>query len=430
MVNGYIQFAQFYKKPWKPKGLYKHCNIMSTSENPLITWPLPQIDMLVEEDELNAAPDASERQQASIIEKTLAEFNVHTRVVEILHGPATTWFGIQQVGPGGSFGGAVTNVKTKDLKDLFVDIATTLGSPYIQVEGPLPGRNYAAIGVPNDKILPVSIKNVMESEAFARLGGSLRLAIGVDMYGNPICFDLERFPHLLISGTTNSGKSVCVHALLACLLLSNTPDDLRLILMDYKRVELSRYNGIPHLLSPVIVEMDRSIGALQWVLREMDQRYNMFAQAGVRNIQSYNTRLKLKRTKGLPYIVVIIDEIAELMTFGGEINERAIARLGEMGHTAGIHLILTTTRPSTDVLSDYAKTKFPARIAFRVVSTKESRMIINQPGAEKLAGNGDMLMLTPNLPKPVHLQGVNVREHELANIVYFWRAVIGWNDKS
>jgi S-DNA-T family DNA segregation ATPase FtsK/SpoIIIE len=243
--------------------------------------------------------------------------------------------------------------------------------------------------------------------------------------GHPIIANLENMPHLLIAGTTGSGKSVCVNAILTCMLLNNTPDDLRLVLVDPKRVELTGYNGIPHLLGPVVVEMDRVIGALQWMTREMDKRYHMFAQAGSRNITDYNVKLKLQGQKKLPNLVIVIDELADLMMIAPDETEKTITRLAQLARATGIHMVIATQRPSVDVVTGLIKANFPARIAFAVASNTDSRVILDQPGAERLLGRGDMLYQAPDAPSPARLQGVFVSDHEIQKLVEYWRTQAG-----
>ena len=232
-------------------------------------------------------------------------------------------------------------------------------------------------------------------------------------------------PHLLIAGTTGSGKSVCVNSILTSFLLHNTPDDLRLVLVDPKRVELTSYNGIPHLLAPVVVEVDRVVGALQWMTREMDKRYHTFAKIGARNIDDYNARMKLQGGKKLPFLVIVIDELADLMMIAPDETERTITRLAQLARATGIHMILATQRPSVDVVTGLIKANFPARIAFAVASNTDSRVILDQPGAERLLGRGDMLYQAPDAPAPVRLQGVFVSDPEIQRLVDFWRAQMG-----
>ena len=245
------------------------------------------------------------------------------------------------------------------------------------------------------------------------------------MAGHPTVADLTAMPHLLIAGTTGSGKSVCVNSILTSFLLHNTPDDLRLILVDPKRVELTGYNGIPHLLAPVVVEMERVIGALQWMTREMDKRYHEFARIGARNIADYNARMVSQGGKKFPFLVVVIDELADLMMIAPDETERTITRLAQLARATGIHLILATQRPSVDVVTGLIKANFPARIAFAVASNTDSRVILDQPGAERLLGRGDMLYQAPDAPAPARLQGVFVSDNETQQLVEFWRAQVG-----
>jgi S-DNA-T family DNA segregation ATPase FtsK/SpoIIIE len=253
----------------------------------------------------------------------------------------------------------------------------------------------------------------------------LRFALGQDVAGNASATDLAAMPHLLIAGATGSGKSVCVNSLISCLLLNNTPDDLRLLMVDPKRVELTSYNGIPHLLAPVVVELERVVGALQWVLREMDQRYHKLAQAGCRNVKDYNARLAERGERKLPYLVVIIDELADLMMLAPDETERNITRLAQLARATGIHLVIATQRPSVDVVTGLIKANFPARIAFAVASGVDSRVILDQPGAERLLGRGDMLFQAPDAAAPVRLQGTYISDDEIQRLVGYWQSFAG-----
>jgi len=273
--------------------------------------------------------------------------------------------------------------------------------------------------VPNSELSLVSLRELIETDVFKKVKSNLRFAFGKDVAGKPVCADLTAMPHLLIAGTTNSGKSVLVNAILTSLLLNNTPLDLRLVLVDPKRVELTGYNGIPHLLAPVVVDADRVGAALQWVLREMDSRYKRFSKVGARNIVEYN----LKGDEYLPYIVVVIDELADLMMLAPEETERSITRLAQLARATGIHLIISTQRPSVDVVTGIIKANFPARVAFMVASGTDSRVILDKPGAEALLGRGDMLYQAPDAPAPVRLQGVYVSDSEIQRLVDSWRLI-------
>jgi S-DNA-T family DNA segregation ATPase FtsK/SpoIIIE len=254
------------------------------------------------------------------------------------------------------------------------------------------------------------------------LKSPLRFALGQDVAGNAVAADLSVMPHLLIAGATGSGKSVCVNALISCLLLHNTPDDLRLIMVDPKRVELTGYNGIPHLLAPVVVDMERVTGALQWVLREMDMRYHKLAQAGTRNINEFNNKAESIGEKKLPRLIVFIDELADLMMLSPDETERTITRLAQLARATGIHLVIATQRPSVEVVTGVIKANFPSRIAFAVASNVDSRVILDQPGAERLLGRGDMLFQAPDSPSPLRMQGAFVSDNEIQRLVTYWQS--------
>ncbi len=261
------------------------------------------------------------------------------------------------------------------------------------------------------------MRDIVEAESFRKFQSPLALGLGRDVSGHPIAADLAGMPHLLIAGTTGSGKSVCVNAIVACLLMQNTPDSLKFVMVDPKRVELTFYNGIPHLLAPVVVELERVVPALQWVSREMDKRYHDFAREGVRNIGEFNARLRAEGKKELYYLVVVIDELADLMMLAPDETERVITRLAQLARATGIHLVIATQRPSVDVVTGLIKANFPARIAFAVASSVDSRVILDQPGAERLLGRGDMLFQSPDSPAPVRMQGAFVSEPELSRLM-------------
>ncbi len=390
------------------------------SAETIINWQLPDVRNILD---LGSAPEANEefiQQRARLIQETLASFGAPVQVVEINRGPTITQFGVEPLFVETRSGRM--KVRVNKIASLADDLALALAAPRIRIQAPVPGHSYVGIEVPNDEMTLVALRDLLESEAFQRNRNPLRFALGKDVTGHPINATLETMPHLLIAGTTGSGKSVCVNAILICLLLHNTPEDLRLILIDPKRVELTGYNGIPHLLAPVVVEIDRVIGALQWMTREMDKRYHQFAQVGARNITDYNARMKLQGTKRLPFLVVVIDELADLMMISPTDTEQTITRLAQLARATGIHMILATQRPSVDVVTGLIKANFPARIAFAVASNTDSRVILDQPGAERLLGRGDMLFQAPDAPAPARLQGVFVSDHEIQNLVEFWRA--------
>jgi len=395
---------------------------------PAQAWVLPGIDQILEQ--APAAPQEGETdgKRVAIIEETLASFSAPGHVIEISRGPTITQFGVEPDFVETRRGRM--RVRVGKIAALAADLALALAAKRIRIQAPVPGKGYIGIEVPNEHPALVSLRGVVESAAFQRLKSSLRFALGQNVSGEAVSVDLSAMPHLLIAGATGSGKSVCVNAIISCLLLHNTPDTLRLLMVDPKRVELTGYNGIPHLLAPVVVELKQVVGALQWVTREMDRRYHLFSDLGVRNIADYNRNAAAPAAaangspaaqKPLPYLVVIIDELADLMMLAPDETERSITRLAQLARATGIHLILATQRPSVDVVTGVIKANFPARIAFTVASSVDSRVIIDQPGAERLLGNGDMLFQAPDAPAPLRLQGVFVSDAEIQRLVGYWR---------
>jgi len=386
-------------------------------------WVLPPISEILESGGDINYDDEYDRQRARVIEETLASFGAPANVVEVNRGPTITQFGVEPDFVE-SRGGRM-RVRVGKIAALADDLALALSARTIRIQAPVPGKGYVGIEVPNDEIALVALRDVIEGEAFSRLKSPLRFALGQDVAGNAVAADLSAMPHLLIAGATGSGKSVCVNSLITCLLLNNTPDDLRMIMVDPKRVELTNYNGIPHLLAPVVVELERVVGALQWVAREMDQRYHKLAQAGCRNIKDYNARLAASGQKKLPYLVVLIDELADLMMLAPDETERTITRLAQLARATGIHLVIATQRPSVDVVTGLIKANFPARVAFAVASGVDSRVILDQPGAERLLGRGDMLFQAPDAAAPVRLQGTFVADSEIQRLVTYWQGFSG-----
>jgi S-DNA-T family DNA segregation ATPase FtsK/SpoIIIE len=384
-----------------------------------LVWVLPNLGEILDQGGDVTYDDELDRQRARVVEETLASFGAPVNVVEINRGPTITQFGVEPDFIESRQGR--TRVRVGKIASLADDLALALAARRIRVEAPVPGKGYVGIEVPNDDIALVALRDVLESQAFTRLKSPLRFGLGQDVAGNAVATDLAAMPHLLIAGSTGSGKSVCVNALICSLLLNNTPADLRMVMVDPKRVELTGYNGIPHLLAPVVVEMERVIGALQWVLREMDSRYHKLAQAGSRNILDYNTRLVEQDQPKLPHLVVMIDELADLMMLAPDETERTITRLAQLARATGIHLVISTQRPSVDVVTGLIKANFPARIAFAVASGVDSRVILDQLGAERLLGRGDMLFQAPDAPAPMRLQGAFVSDSEIQRLVDYWR---------
>jgi S-DNA-T family DNA segregation ATPase FtsK/SpoIIIE len=384
---------------------------------PLPPWKLPPVEAVLEAGTPQAAQtnkDEEER-RSHLIEETLASFGAPVRVVKVNAGPTVTQYGVEPLYIENRSG--KTRVRVSKIVALADDLALALAAPRIRIQAPVPGRNYVGIEVPNLEISRVTLRDVMDSETFRKIKSPLRFALGKDVSGHAKAYDLAGMPHLLIAGTTGSGKSVCVNSILTCLLLNNTPTELRMILVDPKRVELTGYNGIPHLLAPVIVEAEEVVGALQWVQREMDARYHRFSQVGARNIVDYNSR----NSPPLPYMLVLVDELADLMMLAPDETERSLSRLAQLARATGIHLVLATQRPSVDVVTGLIKANFPARVAFAVASGIDSRVILDQPGAERLLGRGDMLFHAPDAAAPVRLQGVYVSDGEIQDLVEYWR---------
>jgi S-DNA-T family DNA segregation ATPase FtsK/SpoIIIE len=384
-------------------------------ERPAVPWKLPDITDILDPGGVEAAKSGQDAERASLIEETLKSFGAPVKVVEIHRGPTVTQFGVEPLYLETRNGR--TRVRVGKIVALADDLALALAAQRIRIQAPVPGRNYVGIEVPNLEVSRVLLRDVMESEPFKKIRSSLRFALGKDVAGHSKAYDLAAMPHLLIAGTTGSGKSVMVNSILTCLLVNNTPAELRMILVDPKRVELTGYNGIPHLLAPVVVDADQVVGALHWVQREMDARYHRFSQVGSRNINDYNSH----HGPPLPYLLVLIDELADLMMLAPDETERSLSRLAQLARATGIHLVLATQRPSVDVVTGLIKANFPARIAFAVASGIDSRVILDQPGAERLLGRGDMLFQAPDAAAPVRVQGSFVSDPEIQRLVDYWR---------
>ena len=384
---------------------------------------LPPLDIL---DSLSpqAFSDTDARYKARVIEETLTSFGVPARVVEIKQGPVVTQFGVE---PGyierKDRDGRIKRrkVRVSRIQALVNDLALALAAAPIRIEAPVPGQPIVGIEVPNSKVSLVSLREVVESREFQRLKSKLKIALGADVSGQPIMADLALMPHLLIAGATGSGKSVCINSIVTCLLFHNTPESLRLLMIDPKMVELVSFNGIPHLLAPVVVELEEIVTSLTWVTRQMDERYRLFAEMGARNVDDYNRRVARRGQEILPYIVVVIDELADLMMVSPDTVERSICRIAQMARATGIHLVMATQRPSVDVVTGLIKANFPARISFAVTSQVDSRVVLDTGGAERLLGRGDMLYMAPDSSKLVRLQGCFVSDKEMEKLVKFWR---------
>ncbi|HNA89876.1 MAG TPA: DNA translocase FtsK, partial [Anaerolineales bacterium] len=297
-----------------------------------------------------------------------------------------------------------------------------LSAQRLRIEAPVPGKPYVGIEVPNTSSSVVRMKALLESDAFYKVGTPLTIALGRDVSGHPLMADLARMPHLLIAGSTGSGKSVCITALAACLAMNNTPDELRMVMIDAKMVELIRFNGLPHLYGKVETSLERILGVLRWVVVEMEHRYRLLESAHARDLNSYNKKM-IRSSDGepLPRIVVIVDELADLMMSAPDQTEHNLVRLAQMARATGIHLVVATQRPSTDVVTGLIKANFPARLAFAVASGIDSRVILDYTGAESLLGRGDMLFLNPEVGSPIRAQGVYVADVEIERIIAHWQ---------
>lgn len=347
---------------------------------------------------------------ASLLEKTLLDFGVEAKVNQVTVGPTITRYEIQP-SPG---------VKVSKIVNLTDDIALSLAAKSIRIEAPIPGKSAIGIEVPNEEAQMVSVREVLESEEFKQFDSPLAMALGKDIGGKPIIGDIGKMPHLLIAGSTGSGKSVCVNTLISSILYKANPDEVKFLLIDPKVVELASYNGIPHLLIPVVTDPKKAANALNWAVVEMNRRYKLFAENQVKDITSYNEKVEEK----LPKIVIIIDELADLMMACANDVEDYICRLAQMARAAGMHLIVATQRPSVDVITGVIKANIPSRIAFAVSSQTDSRTILDMGGAEKLLGKGDMLFYPLGAAKPVRLQGAFISESESERVIDFVKSQV------
>jgi S-DNA-T family DNA segregation ATPase FtsK/SpoIIIE len=386
---------------------------------------LPPLSILMT-DSATRADDRTINQTAGLIMKTLADFGIPATVIGYRVGPSVTQFAVQ---PGfikkpGSDEEDVLQMKVRvaQIAALEKDIALALSAQRLRIEAPVPGKPYVGIEVPNSHSSVVRMKTLLESEAFNKMTSPLRVVLGRDVSGNPLVADLARMPHMLIAGATGSGKSVCITSLAACLAVNNTPEDLRLVMIDAKMVELIRFNGLPHLYGKVETNLERILGVLRWVVLEMEHRYRLLESAHARDLESYNKKITRKADgKALPRIVVFVDELADLMMSAPDVTEHNLVRLAQMARATGIHLIVATQRPSTDVVTGLIKANFPARLAFSVASSVDSRVILDYTGAESLLGRGDMLFLNPEVGNPVRAQGVMITDMEIERIISHWQ---------
>ena len=399
----------------------------SMAGGPGLSWQLPSIELL-SAGERRRSVRVSLDKMARLVESTLDEHGVSVEVKDIKAGPRIVRFGLvpgwtgKKVDEGlvepARTKGEAGRVKVQSILTREKDLALALKTPYLRLEAPVPGEALVGLEVPSPSPAKVTLREVMESPPFTQLvsKGTLPIALGQDTGGAPVVMDLATLPHLLIAGSTGSGKSVCINSVVASLLLTKPPDQIRLMMVDPKRVELTPFNGIPHLVAPVIVDVDEVNGALRGLMREMMRRYRQMEEKGARNIAGYNAKSK----EPMPYLVLIVDELADLMMSGGFQVEQNLIRLAQLGRATGIHLVLATQRPSVTVVTGLLKANIVARVAFAVASQVDSRVILDTVGAEKLLGKGDMLLLSNDSPKPRRVQGTLVNDPEIDRLVEFW----------
>ncbi|MBI3955587.1 DNA translocase FtsK [Candidatus Gottesmanbacteria bacterium] len=375
-----------------------------------IVWEFPPLNLLGNSPG-QKADRGDMKKNAHVIEKTLESFGISAKVVEVNLGPAVTQYALE----------IALGTKLSKITALSNDLALALAAPtgQIRIDAPIPGRSLVGIEIPNRSLEFVTLKHMLSSDILKKNQNKLLVALGLDVSGQPVIANIAKMPHVLIAGTTGSGKSVLINSWIASILFRTTPAEVKLILVDPKRVELTGYNGIPHLLTPVIVEPDKILSALRWAIQEMEKRYKLFSEVGVRNIEGYN---ELSGFQAIPYIVIFIDELADLMAYSAVEVEDSICRLAQMARATGIHLVISTQHPSVDVITGLIKANLPSRLAFNVSTMIDSRVILDTPGAEKLLGKGDMLYIQTDQAKPTRIQGTYVSENEVRQLVDFFKA--------
>ena len=410
-------------------------------------WTLPSLELL-DDTPVGPLSTADNDSRARAIESALGSYGIEAKVVEINPGPAVTQFGIEpgwirrfkEVRERDETGKPIvdadgkpvvrreevsrTRVKVDAITNLDKDIALALAASSIRIEAPVPGKSMVGIEVPNSESEIVGLRSILESEGFTKAlaKSKLTIALGKGSGGDAEVADLAKMPHVLIAGATGAGKSVCINVFLTCLLMHATPRELRLLLVDPKRVELVPFNSVPHLITPVITDVDQVVGALKWAMHEMEERYKKFSTVGARNLDSYNKSPRV--AEPLPYLVIAVDELADLMMAAPYDVEHGLTRLAQLGRATGIHLIVATQRPSVDVVTGLIKANFPTRISFAVGSMVDSRTILDTGGAEKLLGKGDMLFLPQDAPKPKRIQGVYLSDREIERVIKSWNSQV------
>ena len=393
------------KKPDEPKA--------KRQKKPVVydkPYELPPLGMLV------SPPPIGEREikedfraKSKMLEEVLSDFDIEVKVVKVSKGPVITRYELQPA----------SGVRIQTITSLADNIALAMKAVSVRIIAPLPGKGTVGIEMPNVKSTFVYLREILESKEYKNVSSKLKLALGKDISGVPIVADLDDMPHLLIAGATGSGKTICVNGIITTLLYNAAPEDLKFIMVDPKKVELAPFNNLPHLLAPVVVETKKASHVLNWLVGEMDRRYEVFSELGVRNITGYNKRRNGEKLEPIPYIVLIIDELHDLMLVAQQEVETMITRIAQLSRAVGIHMIIATQRPSVDVITGVIKANLPSRVSFKVASKVDSRTVLDMNGAEKLLGKGDMLFLEPGNPKPIRLQGSLVSDEEIAKITSF-----------
>ena len=370
-------------------------------------WHYPPLSLLSDVQDTKA-DRGDVKQNAAIIERTLESFGIKAKVEEVNNGPAVTQYAIR----------IAEGTKLTKITSLQNDLALALAAPQgqIRIEAPIPGRSLVGLELPNRSLEVVSLNKMLSSKQLKNEKSKLAFSLGLNVSGEPVIADIDKMPHVLIAGSTGSGKSVCINSIISSILFRSSPEEVKFTLVDPKRVELTLYNDIPHLLTPVIVEPEKVVSALKWATSEMERRYKLFAEVGVRNVAGYN---ELSGFQALPYLVIVIDELADIILFAPSEVEDSITRLAQMARATGIHLVLATQRPSVDVLTGLIKANINCRISFNVNSMVDSRVIIDSPGAEKLLGRGDMLYIPPSQSKPTRIQGTFLSDHDTKRLIEF-----------
>ncbi|MFZ2153560.1 MAG: DNA translocase FtsK [Microgenomates group bacterium] len=415
---GVAHIAPIFKSPTPAMNLSHNSGSSLKSKDNQI-WQYPTLDIF--DNTPGAKADRGDvRKNAQTIEKTLESFGITARVADVNNSPSVTQYALE----------VALGTKLAKIVSLSNDLAMALAAPggQIRVEAPIPGKSLVGIEVPNRSLEVVPIRTILASDVMSSAKSKISVPLGLDVAGQPRIADIAKMPHVLIAGQTGSGKSVCVNSWISTMLYRSSPSELRLIMVDPKRVELTPYNGIPHLLTPVIVEPEKVLSALKWAVKEMEERYKRFTEVGAKNIESYNN---MAGFQSMYYIIIVIDELAEIMLFSPSEVEDNICRIAQMARAVGIHLVLATQRPSVNVITGLIKANIPTRIAFAVSSMTDSRVILDSPGAEKLLGRGDMLYIPPELAKPVRVQGCFISDKEIEKLINHLKSqkVTDYNDE-